>query len=147
MALPLSSNFRIVFRGLDGQDKGQDDSGFQSVTGLEIQVPDQPGNLPANIAASMACPLPLVLTRAAKSYSESPLLRWIFSHFNKKNKQVLPEALIELLDEKQQPYMAWSLRTIRPKSWKLSELHAEKTEILIETIELTYEELLPMDLT
>jgi len=47
-----------------------------------------------------------------------------------------------LLDASLKPYMSWTIRSILAKSWKLGELNAEKTEVLIETIELTYQELL-----
>jgi phage tail-like protein len=132
MKPPLSFYFRIVFKGLDNPE--QDDSGFQSVTGLAVAIPGEIQN------STGICPVPLLLKRAVRKYSESPLTRWLFSHFNKKDTHPLPEALIELLDEKHQPYMSWTIYKILPKSWRLEELNAEKREVLIETIELTYEE-------
>lgn len=133
---PLGFNFCIKFKGLD--DPNMVDSHFQSISGLEAIIERALVNQDDNILAST-----LILKRAARNLQSSPLNRWLFSHFNKtKNIAELPEAIIELLDETNSPYMAWTIKSISPKSWKLSELNAEKSEVLIETIELSYKAIL-----
>jgi phage tail-like protein len=138
----LCNHFRIIFIGLD--TSGQDDSGFQSISGLETTYAggsrkvDTTGILPE----SMTVQPTLVLTRAVKHYAESPLTRWLYAHFNEGGNSPIPEAVVELLEEKFKPVMSWTVRTILPKSWKLGELHAEKAGVVLETIELTYKELL-----
>ena len=141
MELPLSHRFRIIFSGLD--TSSQEETGFQSIVGLETALHVVPGTRQEgqDVYASAFQPT-LVLRRAVKHYSESPLTRWLHACFNDKQAAPLPEAVIELLDASLKPYMGWTIRSILPKSWKLGELNAEKTEVLIETIELTYQELL-----
>jgi len=139
---PAGFHFKIVFKGID--DPHQSDSGFQSISGLEAYTDKKLHQTSEISGSSQDEPgySVLVLKRAARNYNESPLLRWIFSHFNKNNLDPLPEAQIELLDDNHNPFMAWTIRHIIPKSWTLSELNAEKSEILIETIELYYRQLL-----
>lgn len=140
MHFPTASHFRIIFGGIG--DSGKMDSGFQSVSGLGVDI-----NVVLPHRENESFPVPekegysiLVLKRAARKSNESPLTRWLFSHFDKTNTNPLAEAQIELLDENQESLMTWIIRDIFPKSWKLSELNAEKPEILMETIELYYKE-------
>ncbi len=138
---PSGFNFRIKFKGLD--DPNMADTHFQSISGLETIIERNPVNQDDTILAST-----LILKRAARNPQASPLNRWLFSHFNKnKNVAELPEATIELLDETNSPYMTWTIKSIFPKSWKLSELNAEKSEVLIETIELSYKAILFSQIT
>ena len=141
---PTAFHFKIVFKGID--DPLRLDSGFQSISGLEAHTDKKLHETSEGSGSSQDEPgySVLVLRRAARNYNESPLLRWIFSHFNKTNSDPLPEAQIELLDDNHNPFMVWTILRIIPKSWVLGELNAEKSEILIETIELYYEQLTPI---
>ena len=59
-----------------------------------------------------------------------------------KNKQKLPvqpiNLEIQLLNEKHEALMKWNVIHAWPKAWKFGELNAEKSEVLIETLELNY---------
>jgi phage tail-like protein len=143
MQLPTVLYFRIVFRGLD--DPGEDDTHFQSINGLHIFLDNSAVDQTLQTANATVQYSPLILRRAAKSYHSSALNRWLFSWFNKREEKPLPEAVIELLDETHQPVMSWIVRNLVPRSWKLDELNAEKNEILMETIELDYKQLLLAD--
>lgn len=142
MQIPTALNFRIRFTGLD--DPNEEDAHFHSVSGLQVLVNNQPHdrNIVTGQNNGNMLHTPLVLKRAVKNYSSSALSRWLFAYFNKKEGRTLPQALIELLSEEQQPIMSWIIKYIRPVSWKLDELNAEKNEVLMETIELEYKELL-----
>jgi phage tail-like protein len=136
---PAAFRFRVLFRELD--DPHGEDSHFQSISGLEANM--QNDSADQNKTDNLTHTPSLVLTRAVKSQQVSALSRWLFAHFNKnKNAASLPEAHIELLDETNEPYMVWVVRGLHPKSWKLHELHAEKSGVLMETIELYYKEIL-----
>lgn len=136
MYQPSGFHFRIEFKGLD--ELNMADTHFQSISGLEAIIETNTTNHGDNIVYSS-----LILKRAAKNLHSSALNRWLFSHFNKNSDVAeLPEATIELLDETSSPYMTWTIRDILPRSWKLSELNAEKSEVLIETIELSYKSIL-----
>ncbi len=80
----------------------------------------------------------LVLRRAVPGINNSPLTQWVFSWINLNSVTPLKKVSIELLGEDHKPIMSWSISNVMPKSWKLGELNAEKSEILFETIELTY---------
>jgi len=55
------------------------------------------------------------------------------------NNKVRPVDIdILLLNEEHKPLAKWKVIHAWPKSWKTSELNAEKGEVLIETIELAY---------
>ncbi len=139
---PVGFHFKVVFKGLD--DPNGEDSHFQSISGLEASIENSTAdqNNPGDNNTNKIIFAPLILKRAVKNQQVSALSRWLFAHFNK-NKEAasLPEATIELLDETNFPYMVWIIRGILPKSWKLHELHAEKSEVLMETIELYYQEI------
>jgi phage tail-like protein len=139
---PLGFHFRIIFKGLpSGIDV---EEGFQSINGLEaFMSEDFPDSLEGKkITGFKTSYSPLILKRGVMSIKESKFSQWIFSCLNKKRPIPLKEATIELLDEKHEPSMRWTLKNLLPVSWKLSELNAEKTEVLTETIELRYEKLL-----
>ena len=131
---PAAFYFQIVFTDLP-DDLGTD-SGFQSISGLETLF------ISGGETAFTATYGTLILTRAAKSAKTSPLLRWIFNQLQRKEYKVIPAAQIRLLNEKQESYMQWTVHNLTPKSWKLGELHAEKSAVLTEVIELNYTELL-----
>ena len=138
---PLGFHFRIIFKGLpDGNDN---EEGFQSISGLEAFMSDDfPDSKEKKKSKSFETRYsPLVLKRGVVNINESKLSQWLFTCFNKKRPTPLKEITIELLDESHKPFMRWTLRNLVPVSWKLGELNAEKAEILIETIELKYEEL------
>ena len=134
---PVAFHFRVIFNGLSTPKL---DIGFQSITGLEAYINtelsnniDQPKHTSTGVSFST-----LVLRRAVVDTKDSPLTQSVFSWIIHETSTPLPEAYIELLDDKHHPYMSWGITNIIPKSWKLGELNAEKSEILIEIIELSY---------
>jgi phage tail-like protein len=48
---------------------------------------------------------------------------------------------VELLDENHQVLLKWDLEHVWPRSWKVAELNAERSEVLIETLELNFNRL------
>lgn len=139
MDLPVVFQFQILFQGISPADQ---DSGFQSINGLEAvwekTAPPEGTEQPATYRITHP---PLVLKRAVQGINTSGLTQWLSRCLHTKDITVLPEATIQLLSADNKPYMQWTIKNILPKSWKLSELHSQKNEVLIETIELYYEEL------
>ena len=135
----IGLQFRIIFEGLD--DPNQGDSDFLSISGLEVWI-DRQDSLPELTEPSSRIGFsPLLLRRSVRNQHESALTRWIFSHIREKNGKPLAQAKIELLNHDLRPYMSWTIRHLTPLSWRLSELNAERSEVLIETIELEYKEI------
>jgi len=56
--------------------------------------------------------------------------------------EVIPTVTIVLLGEDHKPLMKWTANNVWPRSWKIGELNAERGEVLIETLELSYNRLL-----
>lgn len=123
-------HFQVIFQGID-DPKGVD-RGFLSVGGLRT---DARGSSDLSVFSV------LVLKRAVRPYAASAFTRWLFAAIRQNQVDPLPQAQVDLLDESHKPYMSWILYNIRPKSWELSDLSGERSESLIETIELYYERL------
>jgi phage tail-like protein len=155
--IPVSFHFRVLFEGGSGKPvltheppthagtfADRVDTGFYSVTGLEATItPERNASVtemraPETAAIAYA---PLVLRRAVRDIALSPLTQWVFGWLYKKEEVVLPEIFIELLNDQHLPYMRWRLTEVIPLTWRLGELNAEKSDVLMETIELTYRSL------
>lgn len=142
MSLPVGFHFRVVFPDIDPEEK---DTGFLSVTGLEIGFTENrvlrstPGTRPSNeIDLTVSFP-PLTLIRAVRDKNDSPLTDWLFIALKRKKAVPLQEVIIQLLDEQHEPQFTWHLLSVKPRSWKLNELNALQSNVLTETIELEYE--------
>ncbi len=132
--------FRVSFIDLDG---GKVDVSFQSVTGLEVQVDTESlreggenrfeHTLPARRKYGT-----LVLKRGLLTPNQSPLIQWCQDAFQKLHIRPLQTVIVELLDENHKPLLKWTLDWVWPKSWKIAEFNAERSEVLIETFDLNY---------
>jgi phage tail-like protein len=118
------------------------DAHFQSVKGLEIQfdtetIKEGGVNDFEHVVPTKAKPSTLTLERGMFQPENSPLIKWCkdaFSdfHFTPINMQVT------LLSENRKPLFTWQLEHVLPKSWKIKDLNAQQGEVLLETLELTY---------
>jgi phage tail-like protein len=139
MNLPVAFHFQIIFQGIAFADE---DGSFQSISGLEAvwekKVPEEITKEPATFVTTHP---PLVLKRAVQDLNSSALTKWLSQCLYANDITIIPQATIQLLSNENDPYMVWTIKNIVPKSWKLGELHSEKNEVLIETIELYYQEL------
>ncbi len=127
-------HFQVVFQGID-DPKGVD-SGFLSVGGLKAVAEAGVGSGVVSGSPDWPAFSVLILKRAVRPYAESALTRWFFSDI--RSVGPLPQARVDLLDESHKPYMSWLVYDLTPKSWELNELNSERSEVLIETIELYY---------
>lgn len=117
---------------------------FQSVSGLDVQLETE--NLKEGGENRFTHQLPgrsqfsssLTLKRGLIMPEDSAITDWCVEAFV--NLKVYPLAVVNvlLLDEKHEPLARWSLQHVWPKSWKVAELNAERSEVLIETLELNY---------
>jgi phage tail-like protein len=135
---PVGFHFKVV---LDGNTN--EDTSFQEVSGLsaEIRTEDitEGGEnrfvykVPKTVQYSN-----LVLKRGLAT-ANSPLVTWCKATieggtFNITKKQVE----IMLLDEEHNPLMTWKLENAYPIKYNISNFNAERTELVIENIELVY---------
>jgi phage tail-like protein len=126
-------HFRVLFRGLES--KGETDFRFQSVAGIKA-INLNPVVEKRSIATQFG---PVILTRAIEGSVDSPLRQWILENLNKSSPGELPEVLIEVLNEEHKPEIIIRLKKVTVAGWQLGELHAEKSELLMEEITLHYQ--------
>jgi phage tail-like protein len=134
-------HFRVVFYGLSSQNEV--DMGFQSVSGLDVEMKTETYNeggenrfshrLPGRIKYST-----LVLRRGIHSPEDSALTQWLQDAFQNQHIVPLKNVQVDLLNENHEVLMRWDLYHVWPISWEVGELNAEKGEVLIETLELNY---------
>lgn len=135
-------HFMVTFYGLPNVKN--EDVRFQSVTGLDVQFDTESWKeggenrftheLPSRSKFSSS----LTLKRGLIKPKESGITDWCIEAFV--NLKVTPLKLlsVELLDEEHNVLVKWDVEHVWPKSWKIGELNAERSEVLIETLELNY---------
>jgi phage tail-like protein len=121
------------------------DGSFQEVSGISVEIPTfelaEGGEnrftykLPQPIKYS-----PLTLKRGLVS-SLSALSEWCQETFELGYNQTImtKNVLVSLLDEEGMPLMAWAFTGAYPTKWSVSNFNAQGNEIVVETLELTYQ--------
>jgi phage tail-like protein len=134
-------HFRVIFTGLPG--KKTFDVRFQSVTGLDVQFETESIREGGENRFEHEVPTrtkysDLVLKRGLLSPStKSGITEWCKKAFDEY--KIMPIDLeVHLLNEKHDAIMKWDVIHAWPKNWKLGEFNAERSEVLIETLELNY---------
>lgn len=136
----VSFHFEVSFNGIGRKAL---DAKFQSVSGLEVQLETESIKEGGENRFEHTIPLRrkysnLTLKRGVLGEAEGSLLYdWCKRAFQLEQIRTVNLDVI-LLNEKQDPLMKWKVINAWPKSWKMSELNAEKGEVLIETLELVY---------
>ena len=143
-------HFAVSFNG--GNLTGID-AAFQSVSGLDVtleveSIKEGGENRNEHIVPSKRKYSDLVLKRGLVAPDAgSKITEWCLNAFEGFSpggglpKRLLIEPLdlsIILLNENHQALMQWDVIHAWPKAWKFGELNAEKSEVLIETLELRY---------
>jgi phage tail-like protein len=150
-------HFAVHFSAGDG---GSVDIRFQSVSGLDstidIETIKEGGeNRFEHVIPTRRKFGPLVLKRGLVGPVTSPVANWLKKTFEgepfdlttgKEAFQVIDTVIIDLLGEDHQPLMSWTVTNVWPRSWKIAELNAERSEVLIETLELNYNRLICSEL-
>jgi phage tail-like protein len=142
-------HFSVTFFGLPksgGQsgDQGSDlDIRFQSVSGLEASIDTEQVKEGGENRFEHVIPVrrrysPLVLTRGLLKPADSSLSAWCRTALEDQKVKPIQLVKVALLDEEHNILMYWNLSWVWPRSWKLGELNAERSEVLIETLELNY---------
>ena len=138
---PVSFHFLINFSGL-GEKGGSVDARFQSVTGLTVNfetetIKEGGENRFQHMIPSRTQYAELVLKRGVITPQNSTVSRWCIDAFEKM--VVKPTNLeIVLLNQVHEPLMTWKVIHAWPKRWAYSDLNAEQSALMIETLELHY---------
>jgi phage tail-like protein len=134
-------HFKVFF--FDLPDEKEVDVKFQSITGLDVQIEKESlkeggenrfeHSLPGRSKYSA-----LTLKRGIITPNKSGLTTWCQDAFQKRVIRPLSQIDIELLNAEHDILMQWEIAHVWPVSWKIGELNAERGEVLIETLELSY---------
>ena len=140
---PVAFSFEVVLKGANAGG----DNAFQEVSGLESEMDVETvheggeNRFVHRLPKSVKHPN-LVLKRGIAN-GNGGLVEWC--------REVLEGGLItpikpididvNLLNEKGEPSVSWSIRSAWPIKWSISSFDAEKNALAIETIELAYNEI------
>ncbi|HVS95067.1 MAG TPA: phage tail protein [Puia sp.] len=123
------------------------DIAFQSVTGLDSTIETETVKEGGENRFTHVLPVrrrygPLVLKRGILKPGDSLVTAWLKQAFDDQNVVPRDQMTIILLNESHQALMHWKINNVWPLSWKVGELNAEQGEVLIETLELNYNQLI-----
>ena len=136
-------HFLVTFEDLPTKATSQDVR-FQSVAGLDVQLDTETWKeggenhftheLPGRSKFSSS----LTLKRGLLRPKQSGITDWCLEAFVDQKITPLKLVTVALLDEEHNVLVKWDVQHVWPKSWKIGELNAERSEVLIETLELNY---------
>jgi phage tail-like protein len=134
---PLGFYYQVSFKGIS-DDKN--DMRFQSVSGLTVEYDYESFKEGGENRFEHKLPVrtkyaDLVLKRGM--LTNSTVLKWFLDAFN--NRSFTPANVnVILMNEKGNPLRTWNVAHTIPKKWLVSDLNANESAIVIETLELTY---------
>lgn len=132
-------HFRVTFGGQSNLD-----TSFQQVSGIgaKVEIEKVPeGGQDDRILPIRSTYQNLVLKRGIAGL-DSELVKWCdiwMSAWRTGAVVTTKDVVVSLLDKDQNPLHAWSFAQAYPVEWGLGALDAQKNEVAIETIELTYQ--------
>ncbi|MRR57852.1 MAG: phage tail protein [Deltaproteobacteria bacterium] len=133
---PWGFYYRVEF----GISKNKDDVRFQSVAGLSVEYDVEEYREGGENRFSHKLPVrtkynDLVLKRGMLTGSE--LVEWCFRAFRDREFQPTDVNVI-LMNEKGEPLRTWKVAHAVPKKWVVSDLNANESAVVVETLELSY---------
>jgi phage tail-like protein len=120
--------------------KDKNDVRFQSVSGLSVECDYESFKEGGENRFEHKLPVrtkytDLVLKRGM--LTDSTVLKWFLDAFN--NRAFKPANVsVILMNEKSQPLRTWNVVHAIPKKWLVSDMNANESAVVIETLELTY---------
>lgn len=132
-------HFLVEFNGID--ELKDDDHRFQEVSGLssELGVEELKEGGENRFAHRLPAPAKysnLVLKRGL--IKDTALIKWFRNTIE--NFEFDPITVkVSLLDESSQPLLNWNFIRAYPVKWSVSNLDAQKNEVMIDTVELAYQ--------
>lgn len=140
MDYPMTGfHFKVEFIGVD--DLTNNDVRFQEVSGLSSEIGTEDVKEGGENRFTHKLPLPatypnLVLKRGMMK--NTGLVSWFRNAIE--NFAFEPVTLkVSLLNEEHDPVMSWNFVKAYPVKWSVSDLDATKNEVMIDTVELSYQ--------
>ena len=134
---PPNFHFRVEFLDIGSKDN---DTLFRSVSGLDATMETESIQEGGENRFKHELPVrsqysDLVLKRGV--LTDSKVIAWCRDAVEAFSFQPIT-LLVHLLDAKHEPLVTWNVVHVLPKKWSTSELHSERGEVLVETLELGY---------
>jgi len=140
-----SSNYPMVGFYFSVSLPGEDENiGFQEISGISAQITTEEvasgGENRFIYRLPMATASPNLILKRGMAPANSVFMQWctdiIGSAFANTIKP--KTVIVNLLTENGKPTMAWKFYNAYPVTYKISDLHSQKNELVIEMIELAY---------
>jgi phage tail-like protein len=133
---PLGFYYKVEF----GISKDKNDVRFQSVSGLSVEYDYESFKEGGENRFEHKLPVrtkyaDLVLKRGM--LTDSKVLSWFLEAFRGRKFEPADVNVI-LMNEKGEPLRTWKVAHAIPKKWLVSDLNANESAVVIETLELTY---------
>jgi phage tail-like protein len=133
---PLGFYYKVEF----GISKDKNDVRFQSVSGLSVEYDYESFKEGGENRFEHKLPVrtkyaDLVLKRGM--LTDSKVLSWFLEAFRDRKFEPADVNVI-LMNEKGEPLRTWKVAHAIPKKWLVSDLNANESAVVIETLELTY---------
>ncbi|MGJ0482918.1 MAG: phage tail protein [Methylomicrobium sp.] len=133
---PLGFYYKVEF----GISQDKNDARFQSVSGLSVEYDYETYKEGGENRFEHKLPVrskyaDLVLKRGM--LADSSVLQWFLDAFNQRSFKASDVNVI-LMNEKSEPLRTWKIAHAIPKKWLVSDLNANESAVVIETLELTY---------
>ncbi|WAK03986.1 phage tail protein [Methylobacter sp. YRD-M1] len=133
---PLGFYYKVEF----GISQDKNDARFQSVSGLSVEYDYETYKEGGENRFEHKLPVrskyaDLVLKRGM--LTDSSVLQWFLDAFNQRSFKTSDINVI-LMNEKSEPLRTWKIAHAIPKKWLVSDLNANESAVVIETLELTY---------
>lgn len=134
---PLGFYYKVEFTDISGN---KNDVRFQSVSGLSVEYDYESFKEGGENRFEHKLPVrtkysDLVLKRGM--LTDSKVLKWFLDAFNNRVFRPVDISVI-LMNEKGGPLRSWNVVQAIPKKWLVSDLNANESAIVIETLELSY---------
>jgi phage tail-like protein len=138
---PVGFHFSVQFSGLGGSNE-DNDTRFQAVSGLSVEYETETVKEGGQNGFEHVLPVrtkysDLTLKRGML-VEGSKVFDWCMDAFQ--NRNFKPSDLtITLLNENHKPLRTWNVVKAWPKKWTVTELNAESSSIVIESLDLRYQ--------
>jgi phage tail-like protein len=136
---PVGFHFSVSFD--TSVTSSENDSLFQSVSGLNVELETESIKEGGENRFMHMLPVRskypnLVLKRGMLTDSE--VIQWCLDAFE--NLEIRPADLqVSMLNENHEPLVTWNIKHAWPVKWNISDMSAEESKVMIETIELYYQ--------
>lgn len=136
---PVGFHFRVEFQDIDGVQPT--DTYFQEVSGLSFDIENETVKSGGENRFSYKLPTRasypnLVLKRGL--LTDSGLIDWVTEAVETMEVR-LATVIVILLNEQHEPLQTYRCVNAWPQKWSLSNFNAEKSELVVETLELVYQ--------